>query len=184
MLRDPNPLMRDAARRHLIDRMEEAERIRTTLTALGGQDTAGPRRRELLTSAAGALGEIARALSDRPGARAAHLEQARRQLRADPSATGHSWTWAGEALEGQLRGAVRIAERLNDAEPGRAGRAGAVPARPPARLPARDLLVTLRASLGTSSETGRHAIRLAVVTGLAEVIAQAAGAAARLLGQP
>jgi uncharacterized membrane protein YccC len=175
VLRDPNPLLRNAARRHLIDGMEEAERIRTTLTALGGQDAVGPRRQELLTSAAGALGQIAEALSDRPGVRTAHLEQARQRLRAGPGSAGHPWTWAGEALEGQLRSAVRITERLNDAEPGRAGRAGAVPARPPARLPARDLLVTLRASLGTSSEAGRHAIRLAVVTGLAEVIAQAVG---------
>jgi uncharacterized membrane protein YccC len=43
------------------------------------------------------------------------------------------------------------------------------------RPPTHDLLVTLRANVGTSSEAGRHALRLAVVTGLAAVIAQAAG---------
>lgn len=173
-LRDPNPLLRTAARRHLIDLMEEAERIRTTLTALAGRDGPGPLRRELLAGAARVLAEVSAALSSRPASRAGHLEAARAELQGGPGAAGPSWSWASEALHGQLRSAVRIAERLNDAEPGRAGRASPVPARPPTRLPARDLLVTLRASLGTSSEAGRHAIRLAAVTGLAEVIAQAA----------
>jgi uncharacterized membrane protein YccC len=42
------------------------------------------------------------------------------------------------------------------------------------RPPTHDLLVTLRANLGTSSEAGRHAVRLAVVTGLAAMIAHLA----------
>ncbi|MGB6455451.1 MAG: FUSC family protein [Streptosporangiaceae bacterium] len=37
-----------------------------------------------------------------------------------------------------------------------------------------DTLLTLRASAGTSSESGRHALRLAVVTAVAEAIVQAA----------
>ncbi len=36
-------------------------------------------------------------------------------------------------------------------------------------------MLTVRASLGTSSEAGRHALRLAVLAALAEVIAQASG---------
>jgi uncharacterized membrane protein YccC len=204
-LRDPNPLLRSAARQHLIDLMEESERIRTTLTVLGGPGRAGPikgrpgaagqsaagtadadkgaagegaaatdppgeRRRALLAASARSLSEIAAALRSRRSQRASHLDLARQPISSADAAAGHSWNWAAEALAGQLRSAARITERLNDAEPARSSG----PPRPSLRLPAHDLLVTLRASLGTSSEAGRHALRLAVITGLAEVIAQAA----------
>jgi uncharacterized membrane protein YccC len=171
-LRDPNPLLRSAARQHLVDLMEEAERIRTSLTALGAT-TGGPNdaRQKLLAASSGALTEIAGALGARPAQRAAHLDRARQEIREGPQAPGRSWNWLAAALEGQLRSAARITARLNDAEPGRS----AGPPRPSLRLPARDLLVTLRASLGPSSEAGRHALRLAVVAGAAELIAQAAG---------
>jgi uncharacterized membrane protein YccC len=169
-LRDPNPLLRSASRQHLVDLMEEAERIRTTLTVLGA--AAGPpdRRRVLLAAGGRALREIAAAIGSRPSERSLHLDIARRRIDADGAAPGQPWNWVAESLQGQLRSAARIAERLNDAEP---SRSGGLP-RPSLRLPARDLLVTLRASLGTSSEAGRHALRLAAVTGVAEVIAQAA----------
>jgi uncharacterized membrane protein YccC len=172
-LRDPNPLLRSASRQHLVDLMEEAERIRTTLTVLGAADAAdGPpdRRRVLLAASGRALREIAAAIGSRPPERFVHLDVARQHIAADGPAPGRPWNWVAEALQGQLRSAARIAQRLNDAEP---SRSGGLP-RPSLRLPARDLLVTLRASLGTSSEAGRHALRLAAVTGLAEVIAQAA----------
>ena len=196
-LRDPNPLMRNVARRHLSDLMEEAERIRTTLTVVaasgaggtgaagsgtgaagsgtgaGGSTAtaAGTARTAHLSAIAGALGEIAEALRARPAARGGHLDRALQYVDSDSAVAGHSWTWAGESLHGQLRSAIRITERLNDAEPGR-GRRPARPAR--TRPPVRDLIVTLRANLGPSSEAGRHALRLAAVTGLAEVIAQSA----------
>jgi uncharacterized membrane protein YccC len=176
-LGDPNPLMRSASRQHLVDLMEEAERIRTTLTVLGtaglaSPDTGppGPDRRALLSAGARSLAEIAEALSSRRSRRAAHLDQARKDISADVAADGHPWSWAGQALDGQLRSAARMTERLNDAEPVRSGQAP----RPSLRPPARDLLLTLRASLGPSSEAGRHALRLAAVAGVAEVIAQAA----------
>ena len=140
----------------------------------------------LLTSAARALDETARALRARPGQRAGHLDLARQAIADCEAGSGQAWSWAGHSLHGQLRSAARIAERLNDAEPGRGGRDrpapdGAarhgtpVPPRPPLRLPARDLLLTVRASMGTGSEAGRHALRLAVVAGLAQVIALASG---------
>jgi hypothetical protein len=98
-LRDPNPLMRSDARRHLSDLMEEAERIRTTLTVVAGTgaaqratgtaDTGTPAaggaggadaRGAHLAASAGALGEIAQALRSRPAARSAHLDRARQYL--------------------------------------------------------------------------------------------------------
>jgi uncharacterized membrane protein YccC len=198
-LRDPNPLMRSDARRHLSDLMQEAERIRTTLAVVAGPaaaaaegiraapataagqntgnapagNTGGPggARGAHLTASAASLDEIAQALRSRPAGRVAHLHRAREYLDQDSRLAGHPWTWAGESLQGQLRSAIRITDRLNDVEPGRGGR----PDRTTVRPPTHDLVVTLRANLGTSSEAGRHALRLAVVTGLAAMIAQAAG---------
>lgn len=145
----------------------------------------------LLTSAARALDDTAEALRSRPGQQAGHLDLARQAIADCEAGSGQAWSWAGHSLHGQLRSAARITERLNDAEPGRAGRdkpgqigaspggasphGAAVPPRPPLRLPARDLMVTVRASMGTGSEAGRHALRLAVVAGLAQVIALAGG---------
>jgi uncharacterized membrane protein YccC len=214
-LRDPNPLMRNDARRHLTDLMAEAERIRTTLTVVAGPAAAAPAgsrpargttatgttatgttatgttatgttgagdtgawsaggpggaRGAHLTASAGALGEIALALRSRPAGREAHLDRAGHYLDQDSGVAGHSWTWAGESLQGQLRSAIRITDRLNDAEPGRGGRPGRTTVRPPTH----DLMDTVRANLGTSSEAGRHAVRLAVVTGLAAMIAHLA----------
>jgi uncharacterized membrane protein YccC len=177
-LRDPNPLLRSAARRHLLDLMEMAERIRTTLTTLAGPGGTTPAgspaaaRRALLEAASRSLRELAEALNSRPSRRAGHLELARQLILADILAPDNPRRWAGETLHGQLRSACDITERLNDAEPGRSDRAAP---RPSVRLPAHDLAVTLRANLGVSSQAGRHALRLAVVAGLAEVVAQAAG---------
>jgi uncharacterized membrane protein YccC len=177
-LTDPNPLVRTAARQHMQDLADEAERIRATLTALsssGGDDERPePARGQLLAGTARVLTQIAGGLVGRPGQREEHLAAARRELGAiTPDATtDSSWRWAAEALLGQLRSACRALERLNEAEP------------PPGRVRAPRLirqtwrsetLLTLRASLGTSSESGRHALRLAFVTAAAELIVRAAG---------
>ncbi|HXW44108.1 MAG TPA: FUSC family protein [Streptosporangiaceae bacterium] len=173
-LRDPNPLIRSAARMHMLDLNAEVDRIRGTLTALGiGRESGRPgsRGRSLLSSAQLILSEIAAALTARPGQRAEHLATARRELAETEPEPGTRWEWAGDALLGQLRGAVRITERLNDAEP--ASSAWAKP-QPASLAQLHDMMLTLRASLGTSTESGRHALRLAVVAAIAEVIARAA----------
>lgn len=179
-LRDPNPLMRTAARQYLINLMEESERIRSTLAVVRGPDGARPEghpdgqskpssaRRAVLAASAGALGEISEALRARPSHREEHLEAARALISQD-AADGQPWSWADESLRGQLRSAVRITRRLNDAQPGRRP-----PRRPSTRLPVRDMLLTVRANVSVSSEAGRHALRLAIVAGVAEVIAQSA----------
>ncbi|HEX3492778.1 MAG TPA: FUSC family protein [Streptosporangiaceae bacterium] len=182
-LRDPNPLMRSIARQYLIDLMEESERIRTTLAVVRGPGTDGASadrqhdhglagaRREVLAASAAALGEIAEALRARPSQRQDHLDAARARLNPDGTVDGHAWSWAGESLRGQLRSAIRITQRLNDTQPGRSRKATM---RPTTRLPVREMLLTLRANVGVSSEAGRHALRLAIVAGVAEVIAQSA----------
>jgi len=174
-LRDPNPLMRSVSRQYLIDLMEESERIRTTLAALRAPAAASPDAgsdRRVLAASAGTLDEIAEALRARPGRREDHLDAAQAQLSPDGAADGHPWSWADESLRGQLRSAVRITQRLNDAQPGRSRRPAT---RPSTRLPVRDMLLTLRANATRSSEAGRHALRLAVVAGVAQIIAQGTG---------
>jgi uncharacterized membrane protein YccC len=97
---------------------------------------------------------------------------ARRELASAEAELSARWNWAGEALLGQLRAACRITHRLNEAEPVRSDRDWALVAAPEV-TPVRDVALTLRASIGTSSEAGRHALRLAVTTTVAEVIVRA-----------
>jgi uncharacterized membrane protein YccC len=177
VLRDPNPLMRTSAREYMLELAEEAERIRATLTALsiGPHGTSpGPGPRRILDGAARGLTELAAAIGDRPGLRAGHLAAVRSALDGISPGDGTGSLWAAESLLSQLRSASRIAERLNAAEP-RSGHAGRDSPQPIRRSWRPDALLTVRASLGTSSEAGRHAMRLAVLAALAEVIAQASG---------
>lgn len=176
VLADPNPLLRSAARQHMLDLVDEAVRIRTTLTALSVAAAAqGPEAvavRGLLGGAARALSELAAELDARSGRRDDHLVAARSELGGVATDPGTAWRWAAEALLGQLRSACRILTRLNDAEPARGRAAPPRPVRQAWRL---DVLLTLRASMGTSSEAGRHALRLAAATTTAQAIALAAG---------
>ncbi len=177
VLGDPNPLMRTAAREYMLDLAEEAERIRATLTALslrGKDGPAGSGSRGILDAAARVLTELAAAIGGRPKQRAEHLAGARRVLDDASAEIGTGWQWAEDALLGQLRSAYRIAQRLNAAEPVRAP-AGRDSPQPIRRAWRTDAWLTVHASLGTSSEAGRHALRLAVLSALAEVIAQGSG---------
>lgn len=69
VLTDRNPLMRTAARQHMLDLAEEAERIRATLTALSiGRkgDEPGPAGRSVLAGTASVLSELAAGLAAGP----------------------------------------------------------------------------------------------------------------------
>jgi uncharacterized membrane protein YccC len=175
VLADPNPLMRTAARQDLLDLAEEAERIRSTLTAMAisatGEDPE-PADRSVLEGAARALAELAASIDARPGQRGDHLEAAWREIYRIMPRDGTSWQWADEALLGQLRSAGRTVQRLNVAERGFAAAGRPRPIQPGW---IRDARITLRASLGTSSEAGRHALRLAVASAAAELIAHVSG---------
>jgi fusaric acid resistance family protein len=172
---DPNPLMRTATRLLLVDLAREAERIRSVLTALGSAEG----QRAFLAASARALSTIAEAIMARPAERGALIEQVRKQIDTAPAVPGSRSQWARDALLGQLRSSCRILGWLNDAEPGRPG--GPPPRRGgdmAARISAlQAVLLTLRASLGPSSEGGRHALRLAAVTGIAELLIRATGLA-------
>ncbi len=171
-LGDPNPLIQNEARQELLDLTAEAERIRSTLTALAVGRPGGrlsPQGRHLLTTAQRVLTELAQSMTGRRRQRAAHLAAASAALAGVAAESGTPWQWSGEALLGQLRAACEIAGA--EAGDARAGASG-----PPGEEMVRfDLALTLRASVGVSSEAGRHALRLAVVATVAEVIVRAAG---------
>ncbi len=173
-LDDPNPLIQTAAREHLLDMAEEADRIRVTVAALSADglvsDSAAGTR-PLLTGTADVLAELADSLTGRRGKRASHLDTAAALLAGLSVQPGSPWHWSGEALLGQLRAAWQIAGRVSQADAVPPGRA-----RPARQLTARyQAALAMRASIGTESEAGRHALRLAVSAALAEAIVRATG---------
>ena len=123
------------------------------------------------------LGGLAGALEARRG----HQEQADAllgSLAAIEVPPDAPWRWAAASLLGEMRGAVPILRRLDlrDTQPA----AAPVPAPPghrrgTRRAGLRASLAALRASAGTATETGRHALRLAVVAGIGEIVAEASG---------
>jgi uncharacterized membrane protein YccC len=169
---DPNPLLRAQERYRFLLLLEQAERIRVSLAAVAryGSQCA------LLEPVGSVLDGLASALDTRRGHReiAETLEQtvAATRLPADVP-----WRWAGAALLGELRGAVRILRRLDERDVGPTPDPLPRPGRPWAgwRPKAGAALRNLTTAAGTSTEAGRHALRLAVVAGVGEVVAQATG---------
>ncbi len=177
---DPNPLLRAQERYRFLLMLEQAERIRVSLAAVASY---GPGC-SVLEPVAAVLDGLADALEARRG----HRERAdalRERLTAIELPRDVQWRWAAAGLLGEIRGAVRILGRLDqrDTEP----TADPIP-RPgvrPGPRPGRRLgtwrsnvtaaLLALRDNAGTSTEVGRHALRLAVVASIGEVVAQASG---------
>jgi len=174
-LTDANPLLPAAVRLTLIDLLEEAESIRASLAALAA--TADEvELRTLLNDAAVVLTLIADALISARAGRLPLIRRLRETLVHRTIAPEAPWRWAGEALLGQLRAVERTAanleglrsQQLTDSAPD-------MRAPTAAQNDASWALTTLQANLTTTSEAGRHALRLAVAAALAEAIVQAAG---------
>ena len=189
---DPNPLLRTQERYRFLGLREQAERIRTSLAAVAsyGPDCS------VLEPVADVLNGLADALEARRGHRE-RADELLERLRAIELPRDAAWRWAAAGLLGEIRGAVRILRRLDqrDTEPTpdpipRAGtrpgpHAGPHPGSRPGSPPEPRLrtwrsnvtaaLLTLRANAGTSTEAGRHALRLAVVASIGEIVAQASG---------
>jgi uncharacterized membrane protein YccC len=175
VLADPNPLIQSAERQLLTELVAEDERIRATLTALSiGRPPGGPavEGRRILMAASRVLSELAASLTGQRRTRDAHLAAASGLLATISAESGTPWQWSGEALLGQLRAACRTVRLLNESSGGAPSKAARQPQRARAR---RDVTLTLRASLGTSSEAGRHAFRLAAASALAEIIVRVSG---------
>ena len=177
---DPNPLLRAQERYRFLLMLEQAERIRASLAAVASY---GPGC-SVLEPVAAVLDGLADALETRRS----HRERAdalRERLTAIELPRDVPWRWAAAGLLGEIRGAARILRRLDqrdteptaDPIPGPGVRPGP---RPGLRLGTwrsnvTSALLALRDNAGTSTEVGRHALRLAVVASIGEVVAQASG---------
>jgi uncharacterized membrane protein YccC len=169
---DPNPLLRAQERYRFLLLLEQAERIRVSLAAVASYGS----QCELLTPVGQVLDGLAEALDSRRDhfRRAEGLAATLAAIRLPADAP---WRWAGAALLGELRGAVRILRRLDERD------VGPTPDPPPRpvhrwtiwRANVRSAWDNLTAAAGTSTEAGRHALRLAVVAAIGEVVAQASG---------
>ncbi|WP_298140072.1 FUSC family protein [Acidiferrobacter sp.] len=181
ILADPNPLLPSALRLDLVDLLEQLERIRASLAALEAHAADGlPERTHaigsLMQKAAAVLGLIASALSGPASGRVKAVRDINESAASLVIAHDVPWRWAGEALLGQLRAVGRVVthlETLNAPSPADGARMTASPASVPAAFAPG--LGLLRANITTKTETGRHAIRLAVTVALAEILALAAG---------
>jgi uncharacterized membrane protein YccC len=178
---DPNPMLPRAMRLTFMDLLEEAERIRASLAALAtavvyerAEDVG--RIRGLLVDAASALNLIANALTASRAERAALVSDLNGRIAQREIAEDAPWRWAGEAVLGQLRAVGLIIANLSLASTQRAAHDERTD-----RIPEFSLnyvaaaLATMRANVTVKSEAGRHALRLAAVAALAEVVVQATG---------
>lgn len=179
-LEDPNPLLSGGTRLAFTDLLEEAERIRASLAALAVRPDGEPTGTEasigrLMADTSTTLNLIADGLAAARPKRAALVRKLLgcAQLTIAPEA---AWRWAGEALLGQLRAVARIVARL-EAVPGPSVSEDArtVHALRPSHAGLVSAIATLRANITPASEPGRHALRLAAVTALAELFVLATG---------
>jgi len=180
-LEDPNPLLPGAVKLVLLNLLEEAERIRASLAALAdlpGSEAVGTasQLRVLMAGAANALHLVVAVLSAERAQRPELVRGLSQAVDELTVADGVPWRWAGEALLGQLRAVTRIVG-IVDARANRAVQAGAAVA-PPIDHGLGGIgaaIDMLRANVGATSEAGRHALRLAAIATLAEVMVQTTG---------
>ncbi|MEN3267394.1 FUSC family protein, partial [Pseudonocardia sp.] len=182
-LADPNPLLSTAARLNYVDLLEQAERIRTSLAALAERaaddssvDDASASASHYAADAARALDLIADTLSARRVHRAGRVRELGQLLSWWAVVPGTGSRVVGEALRGQLRAVTEDLARLDTMSVRRLeGDGDRTPIVPPMQDEFGWTALTLRANLSPAGETGRHAVRLAVIGGLAELMVQATG---------
>ncbi|MGW6745939.1 FUSC family protein [Streptomyces sp. NPDC055025] len=176
-LADPNPLLSAAVRLNHLGLLEQAERVRTSLAALA--ESAADGLSEAVSdfaAAARALDLVADTLSSGHADRVERAGELRQYVTELGAHSGTRTHWAAEALFGQLRAVTGELARL-DSPAGR-GPEGDGKRRTVVPTAQDDIgwtALTLRANLTPAGETGRHAVRLAVVAGLAEVLVQTTG---------
>jgi uncharacterized membrane protein YccC len=177
-LQDPSPLLPEAARLILVDLLEEAERLRGSIAALAASAAADPDMapglRRIAADTAGLLGSVATALEAPRRERAAIADAVAERVASMRVAGDFPWRWTAEALFGQLRAVADDLGELEDvATVAVAPRAGGAGRSRRSRRGVGAMWPTLRANMTLSTEAGRHAVRLATIAGLAEVLVQA-----------
>jgi hypothetical protein len=174
VLDDPNPLLREDTQLKLLDLLEEAERVRTSLAALtaaaaGAAAGDAARLRRMGADAAAVRDLVAAAVS---AARRDRTERSRELSgRAAALAAPAGGRPVVEALSGQLRAVAGIVGDLAETNPAGATARRALPHAGDGTA----ALATLRANASLSSDAGRHALRLAAVAAAAEVMVLATG---------
>jgi uncharacterized membrane protein YccC len=159
--------------------LEEAERVRASLAALaaGGQAASADAQtiRSFVGQVSVVLRLIADALANPRGKRAASADAVDVGVGGLAVPAGGTQRLAGEALLGQLRAITLNLSWLGDIPA--AALAGQRARRRFAPRPGSGnwQLTTLRANLNLASETGRHALRLAAIAGIGEILVQATG---------
>jgi len=180
VLKDPNPLLREATQLQLLDLLEEAERVRASLAALAAEmGSAGPdanaRVRRLTAAAAATLSLVAATLTARRHDRAERAGELTRQVGAVIVPASPGVRPSSDALSGQLRAIARIVVDVADGPPARDRPGSAPDASRPRGRDGGAVGATLRANVSLSSEAGRHAVRMAAIAGVAEVMVLATG---------
>ncbi|PZG12251.1 FUSC family protein [Nonomuraea aridisoli] len=179
VLADPNPLLPHPVRLAFLDLLEQAERIRASLAAFAEHAADEPAEpvRDFATAVTRALDAVADALSARRGDRAERVRVLDGLLPQPAVPPDTRWEWTAESVLGLLRAVTGILARLHGV-PVRTGAAG-VPSGQPTMPVGQEAItwtaLALRANLTPTGETGRHAIRVAVAAGLAELMVQTTG---------
>ena len=169
-LADPNPLLARGTRRADAQLLEHAERARAALAAVAVHGAADPAARRLAADSARVLDAVADAMTSR------HFELAQdipalRPL--SPVTADSDWRWAADALLAQLRAVTDLLTNLNSAPtPRGSAKADQIASADESFSAVRR---TLRANLTPISETGRHALRLALTAGVAEALVRVTG---------
>jgi len=176
-LDDPNPLLRGREQRLFVDLLEQAERVRASLAALAAYtgDADAADTRAFLSETSLALALVADALAAPPAGREALVDQLGNRVSRLTIGERVSWSWSGEALLSELRIIVGMLRTLESPRHGTTGRAPALPAVPKELGSLAGAATQLRANVTMKSEAGRHALRLAIVAALAELLVQATG---------
>ncbi|HET9157177.1 MAG TPA: FUSC family protein, partial [Myxococcaceae bacterium] len=173
-LEDPNPLIPGDVRAVYLDLLGEAARIRASLSAIATyvlDPSESDRTRRFARDVGNTLTELALGLGAPRREWPRCVDETERRVGAlDVPADAH-WRWAGEALLGQLRAVTRILAAA--AQPGR--RIPVAPALSRSSHPVGAALATLHANATLKTEAGRHALRLAVAAGVAELLTDVGG---------
>ncbi|TFV33470.1 hypothetical protein E4K10_34990 [Streptomyces sp. T1317-0309] len=112
---DPNPLLSDTTRAICLNLLEQAERIRASLAALGAHTAADPSGtvRTFAVRTSEVLDVAAEAMSGRSAVPATRLRELNAALAGQAAAARTSgWHWVAEALLGQLRAVDTIVGRM------------------------------------------------------------------------
>jgi uncharacterized membrane protein YccC len=167
-LDDSNPFLGPALRRIYVALLEEAERLRSALAALASQ----PQEPRVTADAALILHRIAEVLRATRADRVMLVSTLDKEIDQLTIAANADGGWPGEALARELRAVARTLAELVDPDAQREG--GVVPVTR-ASSTIVSAFATLRANMTIRTEAGRHALRLALVAALTEVLVQATG---------